>query len=158
MRKIKNFKEIAVICRHLRKQGKTIVFTNGCFDILHAGHVRMLRKASSLGETLIVGLNTDSSVRRIKGSSRPFTGQRERAEILEALEMVNYVVLFSQDTPEKLIHVIKPDVLVKGSDYSPDQVVGREFVEGYGGRIVLFPLVRNRSTTNVVNKIRMSGR
>jgi len=156
MSKIKTLSEIAGISKALRKQRKSIVFTNGCFDILHAGHVRMLRKASLKGDVLIVGLNTDASVKRIKGESRPFAKEKDRAEILEALEMVDYVVLFPQDTPERLLHVIRPDVLVKGGDYRIDQVVGRQFVEGYGGRVVVVPKTKNRSTTSIVCRIRAS--
>lgn len=154
MTKIKTFREIAEICKDIRKEGKTIVFTNGCFDILHTGHIRMLRRAALQGDVLIVGLNTDESVKRIKGGSRPFVKEKDRAEILSALEMVDYVVLFPQDTPEKLLSVIKPDVLVKGGDYKIDQVVGRKFVEYYGGRVVVVPEVKGRSTTDLVTKIR----
>lgn len=154
MSKIKTFQEMADICKTLKKERKIIVFTNGCFDILHAGHVRMLKKAKAEGDVLVVGLNTDSSIKRIKGGSRPFVGETDRAEILEALGMTDYVVLFPEDTPEKLMSIIKPDVLVKGGDYRMDEVVGGEFVEGYGGRVVVVPEVKNRSTTNIVEKIR----
>ncbi|MCM8830147.1 MAG: D-glycero-beta-D-manno-heptose 1-phosphate adenylyltransferase [Candidatus Omnitrophica bacterium] len=152
--KIKSFREIKKISRQLKKEGRKIIFTNGCFDILHKGHIRLLKKAKSLGEVLIVGLNTDSSVRRLKGEDRPFFKQDERAEILSSLEMVDYIVLFPQDTPYKLIETIKPDILVKGGDYRKDGVVGRDIVESYGGKVYIFPVVKGVSTTKIVEKIK----
>jgi rfaE bifunctional protein nucleotidyltransferase chain/domain len=156
MSKINTFKEIARICKKLKDEEKVIVFTNGCFDILHAGHIKLLKAAKAKGDILIVGLNTDGSIEQIKGSSRPFIRENDRAEILSALEMVDYVVLFPQDTPEKLIKIIKPDVLVKGGDYRRETVVGRQFVEGYGGKVILVPELKNRSTTSIVKKIQLS--
>lgn len=154
MEKLKNFKEIEKISRKLKKEGKKIVFTNGCFDILHKGHIRLLRKAKSLGDVLIVGINTDSSVRRLKGKGRPFVKEKDRVEVISALEMVDYVVLFSQDTPYQLIKVVKPDILVKGGDYKKEDVVGRDIVEGYGGRVYIFPLVKGVSTTGIAERIK----
>ncbi|MCM8777306.1 MAG: D-glycero-beta-D-manno-heptose 1-phosphate adenylyltransferase [Candidatus Omnitrophica bacterium] len=154
MGKIKSFREIEKISRQLKKKGRKIVFTNGCFDILHKGHIRLLKKAKSLGDVLIVGLNTDSSVRRLKGKDRPFLKEDDRAEILSALEMVDYVVLFPQDTPYKLIKIIKPDVLVKGGDYKKEGVVGRDIVEDYGGRVYIFPVIKGISTTKIVEKVK----
>jgi D-beta-D-heptose 7-phosphate kinase / D-beta-D-heptose 1-phosphate adenosyltransferase len=153
MSKLKTFKEIERICRLLRKKRKTIVFTNGCFDILHIGHIRLLKKAKAGGDVLVLGLNTDSSIRRIKGGTKPIIKEEERAEMLSALEMVDYIVMFSEDTPERLIGIIKPDILVKGRDYRLEQVVGRKFVESYGGRVVLIPTVKDRSTTDIIRKI-----
>lgn len=132
---------------------KKIVFTNGCFDILHVGHIRYLHEASKLGDLLIVGLNSDSSVKRLKGENRPINTERERAEILCALEYVDYVILFDEDTPYELIKMIQPDVLVKGNDYKPNEVVGKDIVEARGGRLELIQFVEGKSTTNIVNKI-----
>jgi D-beta-D-heptose 7-phosphate kinase/D-beta-D-heptose 1-phosphate adenosyltransferase len=140
--------------RALKEQGKTIVFTNGCFDLLHIGHVRYLERAQALGDILIVGLNSDDSVRRLKGDGRPIIPQYERANLLAALEPVDYVVLFDEDTPFDLIQTLKPDVLVKGKDYAPEEVVGREFVESNGGRLVLIDLIEGVSTSRLVERIR----
>lgn len=156
MEKIKSFGEIEKISRYLKEKGRRIVFTNGCFDILHRAHIRLLRKAKSLGDILIVGLNTDSSVKRMKGKGRPFLKEKERAEILSALEMVDYVVLFPQDTPYRLIKTIRPDILVKGGDYKKEEVVGRDIVEGYGGKVYIFPMIRGVSTTKILEKIEKS--
>lgn len=130
-----------------------VVFTNGCFDILHAGHVKYLREAAKLGEVLVVGLNSDSSVKRLKGESRPVNSQEDRAEILCALGFVDYVVIFEEDTPLNLIKTIQPDVLVKGGDYTPDKVVGADFVASRGGELFLIPFVAGKSTTNIIRKI-----
>jgi len=132
--------------------GQKIVFTNGCFDILHVGHARLLRQAKLEGDALIVGINTDSSVRRLKGPTRPINSEAARAELLGELESVDLVTTFDADTPIDLIEAIRPDVLVKGGDYRPDQVVGRDVVEDSGGRLVLIPLVEGHSTTNIVRK------
>ena len=134
-----------------------VVFTNGCFDILHAGHVKYLREAAKLGEVLVVGLNSDSSVKRLKGESRPINSQNDRAEILCALGFVDYVVIFEEDTPLNLIQVIQPDVLVKGGDYTPDKVVGADFVKSRGGELFLIPFVEGKSTTNIIRKIEESN-
>lgn len=133
-----------------RVRGKKIVFTNGCFDILHYGHIKILEKAKSKGDILIVGLNSDSSVRRLKGQGRPVQGEKARARILDSLKMVDYVVLFNESTPLKLIKTLKPDVLVKGSDYKDKRVVGREVVEKRGGEVYLFPLRKGYSTTHIL--------
>ncbi len=135
------------------KPNKKVVFTNGCFDILHAGHVQYLAKASELGDLLIVGLNDDNSVRRLKGETRPINGLEDRALVLSGLESVSFVVPFSEDTPEQLIHMIKPDILVKGADYENKKVVGADFVKSYGGEVKLISFLENRSTTNIINKI-----
>ena len=132
---------------------KRIVFTNGCFDILHIGHKRYLQKAATLGDLLIVGVNSDDSVRRLKGPERPINSEQDRAEMLSALGFVDYVVIFGEDTPYELIKTIQPDVLVKGGDYKPDEVVGREIVESRGGKLELISFVEGKSTTNIINKI-----
>lgn len=136
-----------------RKRGNKIVFTNGCFDILHYGHIKLLEAAKSKGDILIVGLNSDASVRRLKGKGRPVQAEKARARILASLRMVDYVVIFNEDTPLKLIKSIKPDVLVKGSEYKDKKVVGREIVEKSGGKVYLFPLMRGYSTTGIIKKI-----
>ena len=133
-----------------RKKGKKNVFTNGCFDIIHYGHLRLLEKAKSKGDILIVGVNSDDSVRRLKGKGRPVQGEKARAKILDSLKMVDYVVLFNESTPLNLIKAIKPDVLVKGSDYKDKKVVGREAVEKRGGEVYLFPLRKGYSTTHIL--------
>ncbi len=130
-----------------------VVFTNGCFDILHAGHVKYLREAAKLGEVLVVGLNSDASVKRLKGESRPVNSQEDRAEILCALGFVDYVVIFEEDTPLNLIKTIQPDVLVKGGDYNRNNVVGADFVISRGGELFLIPFVEGKSTTNIIKKI-----
>ena len=132
---------------------QVVVFTNGCFDILHAGHVKYLRQSAALGEVLVVGLNSDSSVKRLKGQSRPINTQEDRAEILCALGFVDYVVIFDEDTPLELIRTIQPDVLVKGGDYTPENVVGADFVKSRGGELYLIPFVEGKSTTNIIRKI-----
>ncbi len=135
-----------------RDAGQKVVFTNGCFDLLHVGHARLLRQAAACGDLLVVGLNSDASVRRLKGPSRPLNSEGARAELLAALESVDVVTVFDEDTPLALIEAIRPDVLVKGGDYRPDEVVGRDVVEGSGGRLVLIPLVEGHSTTGLVRK------
>lgn len=132
---------------------KKIVFTNGCFDILHVGHKRYLQQAAALGDILVIGVNSDDSVRRLKGPDRPVNNEQDRAEILSALGFVDYVVIFEEDTPYELIKKIQPDVLVKGGDYKPEQVVGRDIVEARGGRLELIQFVDGKSTTNIINKI-----
>lgn len=133
---------------------KTIVFTNGCFDIIHAGHVRYLKEAAKLGDLLIVGLNSDSSVRLLKGEGRPINCEADRAEVLCSLECVDYVIIFDDKTPLCLIEAIKPDLLVKGGDYAPDEVVGKEIVESYGGKVGIIPLVEGKSTTGTIRRIK----
>ena len=137
-----------------RNEGKKIVFTNGCFDVLHRGHVEYLQKSRDCGDILVVGLNSDSSVRGLKGPQRPLVGEQDRAFILSQLISVDAVVVFSEETPYQLIKQIKPDVLVKGGDYRIHEVVGRDIVEASGGKVVLVPLVTGRSTTNIIEKIR----
>ncbi len=150
--KILTAAELSTLLPSVRRN-KKIVFTNGCFDILHVGHVTLLNQAKALGDCLVVGVNSDSSIRRIKGKNRPIVKENERAHLLAALESVDYVVLFDEDTPLSLLEKFKPDILVKGSDYRPEDVVGKDVVEAYGGKIQLVPLVDGLSTTNIVNTI-----
>ncbi len=143
----------------LRRAGKKIAFTNGCFDILHVGHVRYLQEARRQGDVLILGLNSDASVRAVKGPARPVVPEGERAEVLAGLACVDYIVLFDEETPASLVAEIQPDVLVKGADWADKTVVGRETVEARGGRVVLIPYVEGASTTHLVEKIlRLHGR
>ncbi|MDD4141572.1 MAG: D-glycero-beta-D-manno-heptose 1-phosphate adenylyltransferase [Bacteroidales bacterium] len=138
-------------------KGKKVVFTNGCFDILHVGHVEYLSKAKTLGEVLVVGLNSDASVKRLKGDDRPINNQNARATVLLALRCVDYVVFFDEDTPQKLIEAINPDVLVKGGDYRREDIVGADFVENNGGKVVIVPLVKGYSTTNIIDSLNTSS-
>jgi rfaE bifunctional protein nucleotidyltransferase chain/domain len=138
----------------LRASGKTIVVTNGVFDVLHIGHLRYLQEAKSLGDALIVGVNSDRSVRLLKGAGRPITAEQDRAEVLAALACVDAVVIFDEETPRDLIQAIQPDVLVKGSDWAEDAIVGRDIVEARGGRVVRVPIQPGHSTTNIVEKIK----
>jgi rfaE bifunctional protein nucleotidyltransferase chain/domain len=149
--------EGAALATKLREQGRRIVFTNGVFDILHPGHVRYLQHARSLGDALILGLNADASVRRNKGPERPINPQAERAEILEALACVDAVVLFEEDTPDRVIKAIQPDILVKGADWGEHAIVGRETVEARGGKVVRVPIEEGYSTTEIIRKIRALG-
>lgn len=136
-----------------RAAGRTLVFTNGVFDLLHAGHVRSLQGAAGLGDVLVVGLNDDASVARLKGAKRPILPLEQRAEVVAALGCVGYVTAFSEDTPAKLIEAVEPDVLAKGADYSGKEVVGADFVKNRGGRVELIPLVPGISTTDLVSEI-----
>ena len=151
--KIKVLDELEEILNRHRKENKKIVFTNGCFDILHVGHIEYLKFSRKQGDVLVIGLNTDRSVREQKGDKRPFVSEDERARLISALEDVDYVILFDELTPEKLIRRVKPDVLVKGEDWKKKGVVGREFVESYGGKVILAPLVKDVSTTDIVSRI-----
>lgn len=146
--------DIASFCETLRRGGKKIVFTNGCFDILHAGHVRYLAAARALGDCLVLGLNTDASVRRIKGPERPINSEEDRAEVADALKAVDYVVLFDEPTAEQVIGKVRPDVYVKGGDYTLETLPEAKIVQSYGGRVEFIALVAGRSTTNVIEKIK----
>ncbi len=132
---------------------KKVVFTNGCFDILHKGHVAYLQKARKLGDSLVVGMNSDTSVKRLKGPDRPVNSEKDRAYVLSALGCVDKVVIFSENTPEKLIRALRPDVLVKGGDWKKKDVVGAPFVESYGGKVRILPFVKGFSTTGLLKKI-----
>ena len=146
-------RDAASFCEGLRQRGKQIVFTNGCFDILHAGHVRYLTTAKSFGDVLIVGLNTDESVRRLKGTNRPINTQDDRAEVLLGLKAVDHVIFFGEQTAEALIAEVKPAVYVKGGDYTLETLPEAAIVQSYGGRVELVNLVAGRSTTNIIGKI-----
>jgi rfaE bifunctional protein nucleotidyltransferase chain/domain len=147
-------KKLEEICDFLRLESKKIIFTNGCFDIIHAGHVTYLYEAKSYGDILIVGLNSDDSVRRLKGKSRPLNNQRDRAVVLSSLDMIDYVCIFDEDTPYNLIAEVKPDVLVKGGDYDKDSIVGADIVKKNGGAVITIPLLEGRSTSILIDKIK----
>ena len=154
--KIVTLPQLAAQLNMLRNgnQPPKVVFTNGCFDLIHQGHVEYLSKARDLGDLLVVGLNSDASVSRLKGPARPISHQESRAWVLAAFSFVDYVVLFEEDTPLRLIETLCPDVLVKGGDYDRSNVVGADFVEAHGGRLELIPLVPGQSTTNLVNRMK----
>lgn len=152
--KLKNLRDIETIAAEARHAGKTVVFTNGCFDLLHRGHVHILREAKAKGDILIVGLNSDRSVRDIKGPTRPILTESDRIELIAAMEMVNYVVLFDEPDPCILIEAIKPDVLAKGGDWGPDGVVGADIVERAGGKVAVIPYLKGFSTTEIIERIR----
>ncbi len=141
----------------VRRKGQRIVFTNGCFDLIHPGHVRYLRAAKQLGDVLVVALNSDASVRRLKGPARPLVHQRGRCEVIAALDMVDYVTVFGEDTPYKLIQQLQPDVLVKGGDWKPEQIVGADVVRARGGIVRALRFVRGYSTTRLVERIGEKG-
>jgi len=141
-----------------KRNGERVVFTNGCFDLLHPGHIRCLEQARALGDVLVVAINSDAGVRQLKGDPRPLVPQEERAEILAALTAVDYVVIFDAPTPREMIFRLRPDTLVKGGDWGPNEIVGREEVEEAGGRVVSVPLEPGYSTTGILEKIRDSGR
>ena len=151
--KIKNLKKFLLTRKKLK--GK-LVFTNGCFDLLHVGHIRYLQEARKLGDYLIIGLNSDKSVKKIKGSFRPIIPETERAEVLAALESVSFVVLFDEDTPYELISAIQPDVLVKGGDWKGNDIVGKDIVEAYGGKVLSLSYIQGRSTTDIIDKVLQS--
>ena len=150
--KIKSKRTLSRILDGLRKKGKRIVFTNGCFDIIHLGHVEYLAKAKALGDVLVVGLNSDSSVKAIKGSGRPINRQAARARVLAAFYFVDYIAIFSEPTPEKLIKRLKPDILVKGGDWKGKRIAGDSFVKSLGGRVVTIPFVKGYSTSGLIKR------
>jgi D-beta-D-heptose 7-phosphate kinase/D-beta-D-heptose 1-phosphate adenosyltransferase len=141
----------------IRRAGRKVVFTNGCFDILHAGHVRYLAAAAALGDVLVVGLNTDASVRKLKGAGRPINGEQDRALLLAGLASVSFVVPFAEDTPIHLIEKLVPDVLVKGGDYRADDIVGADVVRRAGGKVEVLPFLEGRSTSAVIERIAKGG-
>jgi D-beta-D-heptose 7-phosphate kinase/D-beta-D-heptose 1-phosphate adenosyltransferase len=147
---------LAAAVRWREGRAGTVVFTNGVFDLIHPGHVDVLEAARSQGDALIVGVNSDASVRRLKGESRPVRSENDRAYVLAAMEAVDAVVLFTEDTPIELIRALRPDVLVKGGDYTPETVVGRSEVESRGGRVVIVPLTAGHSTTSIIERLRDS--
>lgn len=150
---VKTHEEIVLIRKELKNQNKKVVFTNGVFDILHAGHVDYLSKAKELGDILIVGINSDASVKRIKGDLRPVVPQHERAFIISSLKPVDYVTIFEEDTPFNIISLLIPDVLVKGADWSKDKIVGADVVEANGGSVETIKFVNQTSTTNIIKTV-----
>ncbi len=151
--KVKTLDVLVPIVRAAQAEGRRVVFTNGCFDLLHRGHVRYLAQARALGDLLVLGLNGDASVEALKGPGRPITPAEERAEVLAALDAVDYVTVFEELTPERLIAALQPDVLVKGGDWAPDQVVGRQTVERRGGEVRALPYVDGASTSGIIQRI-----
>ncbi|MCX6133208.1 MAG: D-glycero-beta-D-manno-heptose 1-phosphate adenylyltransferase [Ignavibacteriales bacterium] len=153
MGKILSRNELVQVRRQIKAEGKRVVFTNGCFDILHRGHVDYLTRAKGQGDILIVGLNTDSSVQRLKGPSRPVVEEADRAVVIAALAVVDYVCLFDEDTPYELISALVPDILVKGADWSVNDIVGKDVVEAAGGAVHTIEFLPNRSTSKIIQKI-----
>ena len=151
--KIKALNTLKKLVTKLKKQGRRIVFTNGCFDILHYGHAKYLQDAKNAGDILVVGVNSDASIRKIKGRSRPVVDEKNRLKLLAALESIDYLTLFKETTPFKVIKEIKPDILIKGADWNKDNIVGSDFVAGYGGKVQTVKLVKGLSTTNLIKKI-----
>ncbi|MCH7590965.1 D-glycero-beta-D-manno-heptose 1-phosphate adenylyltransferase [PVC group bacterium] len=152
--KIQNGDSVRPLLEKIKSEKKTIVFTNGCFDILHPGHVYYLNHAKNMGDCLVVGLNTDASVKRIKGPKRPLVCEKDRARVLASLESVDYVVFFDDDTPQKLIEIVKPDILVKGGDYRKDEIMGADIVKAYGGKVATIDFLDGFSTTEMISKIK----
>jgi rfaE bifunctional protein nucleotidyltransferase chain/domain len=153
MKKVRTREDLREVLDRLRKKGKKIVFTNGCFDILHAGHTRYLKEARKLGDVLVLALNSDASVRTIKGEKRPIVPQDERTEVLSSLESVDFIVIFEELTPLELIEYLKPDILVKGGDWAEKDVVGGDSIKKWGGRVAIIPEIEGASTTHIIEKI-----
>src|SRR5712692_3792275 len=153
MKKIVTIEALIKERERLRSEGKRLVFTNGCFDLLHPGHVRYLSEARSLGDALVVALNSDRSVRALKGEGRPILDEQERSEVITALEAVDYVIVFDEETPLELIAELLPDVLVKGGDWPLEEIVGREEVEAAGGRVITLPYIEGSSTSDIIERI-----
>jgi len=151
--KIKHLEELKKIVAGFKQQGKTVVFTNGCFDIIHVGHVRLLREAKTFGDVLIVALNSDASVRTLKGAGRPFVSEEQRAEVVAALEMVDYVVIFDELDPLRIITELTPQVLVKGGDWTIDTIIGRDVVEQAGGKVIPLRFIDGVSSTTIIQRI-----
>jgi D-beta-D-heptose 7-phosphate kinase/D-beta-D-heptose 1-phosphate adenosyltransferase len=145
---------LARVLSNFRAKGKRVVFTNGCFDILHPGHISYLKRAARLGDLLVIGLNSDRSVRALKGKARPVNNERDRAYVLSALPFVDYITVFGESTPEKLIRMLKPDILAKGGDWRLSDIVGSDFVRSRGGRVARIPFVKGYSTTSLIRKMR----
>lgn len=152
--KVKSLDELKGIADQARRDGKTVVLTNGCFDLLHRGHVHILREAKALGDILIVAINSDRSVKAIKGPSRPVLLESDRTELLAAMEMVDYVALFDEPDPYDLIAAVRPNVLVKGGDWGSDQIVGADIVKRNGGKVAVIPYLKGFSTTEIIERIR----
>lgn len=152
--KLKSALSLSRALATLRSKGKKVVFTNGCFDILHPGHISYLEKASRMGDVLVVGINSDASVRAIKGKDRPINNQHDRAYVLSALSFIDHVAIFGEDTPERLIRTLKPDVLVKGGDWKLKDIVGGDFVRSRGGRVASIKFLKGYSTSSLIKKMR----
>jgi D-beta-D-heptose 7-phosphate kinase/D-beta-D-heptose 1-phosphate adenosyltransferase len=152
--KLKSLDELQALVAEARANGKVVVFTNGCFDLLHRGHVHLLREAKALGNLLIVGINSDVSVQALKGKSRPILSETDRIELIAAMEMVDYVVMFTEPDPLHVISVLRPDILVKGCDWSPERIIGADVVEAEGGKVAVIPYVKGFSTTEIIDKVR----
>ena len=145
--------DVSCVVQKLRKENKKIVFTNGCFDILHLGHVKYLKESAKLGDVLIVGINSDSSVKKLKGSSRPINNQNDRAQLLCEVNLADYAIIFDEDTPSNLLKEIKPDIYTKGADYTLETLPETPVVQSYGGKIEFIKFVEGKSTTNIINKM-----
>jgi D-beta-D-heptose 7-phosphate kinase/D-beta-D-heptose 1-phosphate adenosyltransferase len=156
--KIKDKEDLKKVVERVKKEGKRIVFTNGCFDLIHVGHTRYLEEAKKLGDILIVAVNSDQSVRTIKGNKRPITPEEERAEVLSALQCVDFVVIFHEQDPLNIISLLKPDVLVKGGDWGEDAIIGREVVESIGGEVVRISEIKGASTSSIISRIAEANR
>ncbi len=154
---IKNWDEITYLVNKLKNQNRRIVFTNGCFDIIHAGHVQYLQEAKALGDILVIGLNSDASVKRLKGAERPVNNQNDRAIVLSALKAVDYIVVFDEDTPYDLIKQIKPDILVKGGDWPENKIVGHDIVKANGGIVKSLSFRPGNSSTSIIEKMKNNG-
>lgn len=155
--KIKTAAALSRVVRQANARGRRVVFTNGCFDLVHAGHVRLLEHARRQGDLLVVGINSDRSVRGLKGPGHPVIGERDRALLLAALQSVDYVTIFSEPTPQRLIEQLQPDVLMKGADWSASAIVGSDVVRRKGGRVVRYPLLRGYSTTKLIRRIKATA-
>ena len=149
----KKKRDILPLIDQWKKEGKKIVFTNGCFDLIHVGHIRLLKKAKEYGDVLVVALNTDDSIRRLKGEKRPILDEFQRGNIMASFEMVDAVVFFDEDTPEKILRLIKPHILVKGGDYKYEEIVGHDFIPSYGGKVISSIIVSGISTSKIIDKI-----
>jgi len=154
--KLRSLDELQALVAEARANGKVVVFTNGCFDLLHRGHVHLLREAKALGNLLIVGINSDASVKALKGESRPILPETDRIELIAAMEMVDYVLLFAELDPYDVISALKPSILVKGGDWSPDRIIGADVVQAAGGKVTVIPYVKGFSTTEIIDKVRSS--
>lgn len=152
--KVKSLAEVSAITASAKTNGEIVVFTNGCFDLLHRGHVHLLRSAKALGDILIVAINSDPSVKLIKGPNRPILSENDRLQLIAAMEMVNYVLLFDEPNPCSIISILRPNILVKGGDWLDDQVVGADIVRASGGKVVVVPYLKGCSTTEIIAKIR----
>ena len=155
MDKLKSREELKTICLKLQSEGKSIVFTNGCFDILHKGHVLYLQQAKEQGDILVLGLNSDASVKRLKGSSRPVNSEIDRAIVLSALSVIDYVAIFEEDTPYDLIYALQPDVLVKGGDWQPEEIVGNDILAKKGGKVISLNYYDGYSTTEIIERTKV---